>query len=64
MRRPQFSGTETDVLAIREIAHVFDPEVRATDDIGADQVCRRTSAGAFVLVPRGTRSPWPGRSVG
>ncbi|WP_406420957.1 hypothetical protein [Streptomyces sp. NBC_00842] len=49
MGRPHFAGTETNVLAIREIAHAFDPEVRATNDIGADQVSRRTSAGAFVI---------------
>lgn len=50
MRRPHFASTEAVVVAIREVARQFDLEVRATDEIGADQVSRRTSAGAFSVI--------------
>lgn len=50
MVRPHLAGTEAVVVAIREVARAFDLEVRTTDDIGTDQVSRRTSAGAFSVI--------------
>lgn len=50
MDHPHFASTEAVVVAIREVARAFDLEVRTTDDIGADQVSRRTSAGAFSVI--------------
>lgn len=50
MCRPHFAGTEAVVVAIREVARQFGLEVRTTDEIGADQVSRRTSAGAFSVI--------------
>ncbi|MFF1844736.1 hypothetical protein ACFVW5_31335 [Streptomyces sp. NPDC058232] len=49
MDRPHFASTEAVVVAIREVAREFGLEMRTTDDIGADQVSRRTSAGAFSI---------------
>ncbi|MFI8517400.1 hypothetical protein ACIGEZ_06180 [Streptomyces sp. NPDC085481] len=47
--------TESAVAAVREIAQEYDLEMIVTDDIGADQTSRRTSAGAFaVLDPDGS----------
>lgn len=54
-RHPHLPTTESAVAAIREIAREFGLEMTVTDDIGADQTSRRTSAGAFtVLDPDGT----------
>lgn len=50
MCRPHVPGTESVVVAIREAARRFDLEVRTTDESGADQVSRRTSAGAFSVI--------------
>ncbi|MFB7634249.1 hypothetical protein ACFC0M_25335 [Streptomyces sp. NPDC056149] len=54
-RHPHLPTTESAVTAIREIAEEHGLEVTVTDDIGADQTTRRTSAGAFtVLDPDGS----------
>ncbi|MGW7431274.1 hypothetical protein ACWGIN_17160 [Streptomyces sp. NPDC054861] len=55
MGHPHLPTTEAAVAAIREIARVHGLDIRVTDDIGADQTSRRTSAGAFtVLDPDGS----------
>ncbi|WP_329118360.1 hypothetical protein [Streptomyces sp. NBC_01353] len=55
MGHPHLPTTESAVAAIREIAREFDLEMTVTDDIGADQISRRTSAGVFtVLDPDGS----------
>ncbi|MEV6026622.1 hypothetical protein [Streptomyces sp. NPDC052036] len=55
MKHPHLASTEAAVMAIREIAQQYDLEMTVTDDIGADQTSRRTSAGAFaVLDPDGS----------
>ncbi|MFE1906644.1 hypothetical protein H4W23_20660 [Streptomyces gardneri] len=55
MAHPHLPTTEAAVTAIREIAREFHLEMTVTDDIGADQTSRRTSAGAFaVLDPDGS----------
>ncbi|MER8042644.1 hypothetical protein [Streptomyces sp. NPDC094032] len=55
MAHPHLPTTESAVTAIREIAREFGLEMTVTDDIGADQTSRRTSAGAFtVLDPDGS----------
>ncbi|MEU6928027.1 hypothetical protein AB0A05_02500 [Streptomyces sp. NPDC046374] len=55
MGHPHLPTTESAVTAIREIAREFNLEMTVTDDIGADQTSRRTSAGAFtVLDPDGS----------
>ncbi|MCT4357643.1 hypothetical protein M5362_31560 [Streptomyces sp. Je 1-79] len=55
MTHPHLPTTESAVTAIREIAREYDLEMTVTDDIGADQTSRRTSAGAFaVLDPDGS----------
>ena len=47
--------TESAVTAIREIAREYGLGVTVTDDVGADQVSRRTASGAFtVLDPDGS----------
>ncbi|MFI8963209.1 hypothetical protein ACIGO8_13980 [Streptomyces sp. NPDC053493] len=52
---PHLPTTESAVAAVREIAREFGLEMTVTDDIGADQTSRRTSAGAFaVLDPDGS----------
>ncbi|MFJ9826963.1 hypothetical protein ACIRSU_21710 [Streptomyces sp. NPDC101160] len=52
---PHLPTTESAVAAIREVAREYNLEMLVTDDIGADQTSRRTSAGAFaVLDPDGT----------
>ncbi|WNE94206.1 hypothetical protein PS467_02150 [Streptomyces luomodiensis] len=54
-RHPRLPSTEAAVTAIREIAREYHRELTVTDDIGADQTSRRTSAGAFtVLDPDGS----------
>ncbi|WP_425825910.1 hypothetical protein [Streptomyces fractus] len=55
MEHPHLASTEAAVAAVREVAREHHLEVSVTDDIGADQTSRRTSAGAFaVLDPDGT----------
>jgi hypothetical protein len=55
MGHPHLPTTEAAVTVIREIAHEFHLDMTVTDDIGADQTSRRTSAGAFaVLDPDGS----------
>ncbi|REK92145.1 hypothetical protein DY245_00650 [Streptomyces inhibens] len=49
MRRSHLPTTESAVTAIREIAAEYHLEISVTDDIGADQTSRRTSAGAFTV---------------
>ncbi|MET9953244.1 hypothetical protein ABZ135_17075 [Streptomyces sp. NPDC006339] len=52
---PHLPTTESAVAALREIARDYGLEMTVTDDIGADQTSRRTSAGAFtVLDPDGS----------
>lgn len=52
---PHLPTTESAVAVIREVAEEYNLEMLVTDDIGADQTSRRTSAGAFaVLDPDGT----------
>lgn len=54
-RHPHLPTTESAVGAIRAVAEEFHLEMTVTDDIGADQTSRRTSAGAFtVLDPDGS----------
>ncbi|MFF0435101.1 hypothetical protein ACFYU9_23045 [Streptomyces sp. NPDC004327] len=54
-QHPHLPTTESAVGAIRAVAQEFHLEMLVTDDIGADQTSRRTSAGAFtVLDPDGT----------
>ncbi|MFI5664218.1 hypothetical protein [Streptomyces sp. NPDC051684] len=50
MRHPHLASTEAAVVAVREVAREYDVEVSVSDDIGADQTSRRTSAGAFVVL--------------
>ncbi|MFD9031470.1 hypothetical protein ACFVZW_10020 [Streptomyces sp. NPDC059567] len=55
MGHPHLPTTESAVAAIREIAREYGLEMTVTDDIGADEISRRTSAGAFtVLDPDGS----------
>lgn len=55
MGHPRLPTTESAVAAIRKIARDENREMTVTDDIGADQTSRRTSAGAFaVLDPDGS----------
>ncbi|MER7955669.1 hypothetical protein [Streptomyces sp. NPDC096030] len=55
MAHPHLPTTESAVTAIREIAREYNLEMTVTDDIGADQTSRRTSAGVFtVLDPDGS----------
>ncbi|MGW2067281.1 hypothetical protein ACWCPK_02445 [Streptomyces sp. NPDC001953] len=55
MTHPHVPTTEAAVTAIREIAREYGLSMTVTDDIGADQTSRRTSAGAFtVLDPDGS----------
>ncbi|MEW2518477.1 hypothetical protein [Actinacidiphila alni] len=55
MAHPHLPTTEAAVTAIREVADAYGLELTVTDDIGADQTSRRTSAGAFtVLDPDGS----------
>ncbi|MER6125826.1 hypothetical protein ABT173_25000 [Streptomyces sp. NPDC001795] len=55
MKHPHLPTTEAAVTAIREIAQEYNLALTVTDDIGADQTSRRTSAGAFtVLDPDGS----------
>lgn len=49
-RPPRLPTTEAAVTAIREIADEYRLEVTVSDDIGADQTSRRTSAGAFTVL--------------
>ncbi|MER5883834.1 hypothetical protein ABT160_08395 [Streptomyces sp. NPDC001941] len=55
MGQPHLPTTESCVRAIREVAVACGLDLTVTDDIGADQTSRRTSAGVFsVLDPDGT----------
>ncbi|MFB7938379.1 hypothetical protein ACWENA_02180 [Streptomyces sp. NPDC004779] len=47
MSHPHLPSTQAAVTAVRAIAEEFHLEITVTDDIGADQTSRRTSAGAF-----------------
>ncbi|WP_123527788.1 hypothetical protein [Streptomyces sp. 840.1] len=50
MGHPHLPTTEAAVAAVREVARAYNLEVEVTDDIGADQTSRRSSAGAFAVV--------------
>ncbi|MER8232147.1 hypothetical protein [Streptomyces sp. NPDC094049] len=50
MAHPHLPSTEAAVVALRDIAREFGLEMSVTDDIGADQTSRRTSAGAFSVL--------------
>ncbi|MET9350858.1 hypothetical protein [Streptomyces termitum] len=47
---PHLPSTQAAVEAVRALAREFALEMTVTDDIGADQTSRRTSAGAFVVL--------------
>ncbi|MGY3843719.1 hypothetical protein [Streptomyces sp. NRRL F-5193] len=47
MAHPHLPSTQAAVGAVRALAEEFRLEITVTDDIGADQTSRRTSAGAF-----------------
>ncbi|GGT21646.1 hypothetical protein GCM10014713_13280 [Streptomyces purpureus] len=49
MGHPHLPTTESAVRAIREVAEEYHREMAVTEDIGADQTSRRTSAGAFTV---------------
>ncbi|MFI5621439.1 hypothetical protein [Streptomyces sp. NPDC051567] len=49
MDHPRLPTTEAVVTAIREIADAYRLTMDVTDDIGADQTSRRTSAGVFAV---------------
>ncbi|MGW6685401.1 hypothetical protein [Streptomyces sp. NPDC054961] len=50
MEHPRPLTTEAAVSAIRALADEYRLTMTVTEDIGADQTSRRTSAGAFVTV--------------
>ncbi|MFD3698788.1 hypothetical protein ACFWUZ_22000 [Streptomyces sp. NPDC058646] len=50
MAHPHLPTTEAAVTAVREIADDYGLTMTVTDDIGADQTSRRTSAGLFTTV--------------
>ncbi|MFJ7154302.1 hypothetical protein ACIQUQ_05135 [Streptomyces sp. NPDC101118] len=50
MTHPQLPTTEAAVAAIRAIAEEFRRGITVSEDIGADQTSRRTSAGVFTVV--------------
>lgn len=50
MEDPRLLSTEAVVSAVRDIADEYRLTMTVTEDIGADQTSRRTSAGAFVTV--------------
>lgn len=50
MEHPHLPTTESAVTAIRGIADDYRLTMTVTDDIGADQTSRRTSAGIFATV--------------
>ncbi|MGN5632043.1 hypothetical protein [Streptomyces sp. AC154] len=50
MGHPHLPTTEAAVSAVREVARAYELEMTVTDDIGADQTSRRTSAGAFAVL--------------
>jgi len=52
MGQPHLPSTEAAVAAVREVASAFNLEMTVTDDIGADQTSRRTSAGAFAVLDK------------
>ncbi|MGZ9935669.1 hypothetical protein ACXNSR_37985 [Streptomyces sp. NC-S4] len=55
MTHPSLPSTESAVVAIRAVAAEYGLAVSVTDDIGADQTSRRTSAALFtVLDPDGS----------
>ncbi|MFE0640489.1 hypothetical protein ACFW2Y_02500 [Streptomyces sp. NPDC058877] len=49
MAHPHLPSTEAVVTAIREIAREFHLGIEVTDDIGVDQISRRTSGDAFAV---------------
>ncbi|NML54043.1 hypothetical protein HHL19_32850 [Streptomyces sp. R302] len=50
MSHPHLPSTQAAVNAVRALAQEFGLEIVVTDDIGADQTSRRTSAGAFSVL--------------
>ncbi|MBT2468125.1 hypothetical protein J7E97_09585 [Streptomyces sp. ISL-66] len=50
MDHPRLLTTEAAVSAVRALADEYRLTMTVTEDIGADQTSRRTSAGAFVTV--------------
>ncbi|MFF0740815.1 hypothetical protein ACFYVL_10470 [Streptomyces sp. NPDC004111] len=54
---PGPASTEAAVAAVREIAAEYGRSVRVSDDIGADQVSRRTDAGVFAVTDPGGALP-------
>ncbi|MFJ6464198.1 hypothetical protein ACIQM0_24735 [Streptomyces sp. NPDC091387] len=50
MGHTHLPSTEAAVAAVREVARAYGLEMTVTDDIGADQTSRRTSAGAFAVL--------------
>ncbi|MFF8808542.1 hypothetical protein [Streptomyces omiyaensis] len=50
MVHPQLPSTQAAVNAVRALAQEFHLEMTVTDDIGADQTSRRTSADAFTVL--------------
>jgi hypothetical protein len=57
MGQEQLPSTEAAVAAIREVARQYEREVKVTDDIGTDQVTRRTGAGVFAVTDAGGALP-------
>ncbi len=49
MALPHLPSTQAAVIAVRALADEFRLEMTVSDDIGADQTSRRTSAGAFAV---------------
>ncbi|MFE6228240.1 hypothetical protein [Streptomyces sp. NPDC057854] len=49
MALPHLPSTQAAVTAVRALADEFRLEMTVSDDIGADQTSRRTSAGAFAV---------------
>ncbi|MCX5521474.1 hypothetical protein OG342_01035 [Streptomyces bobili] len=49
MERVHLPTTESAVVAIRDLAGEFGVRMTVTDDVGADQVSRRTSAALFTV---------------
>ncbi|MFI0981165.1 hypothetical protein ACH4SP_29675 [Streptomyces sp. NPDC021093] len=57
MGHEHLPSTEAAVVAIRGVAREYGREVRVTDDIGTDQVTRRTDAGVFAVTDAGGALP-------
>ncbi|MEU3395696.1 hypothetical protein ACVW0K_003584 [Streptomyces filamentosus] len=50
MVHPHLPSTQAAVVAVRALAEEFRLEMTVSDDIGADQTSRRTSAGVFQVL--------------